>query len=88
MSSTFKSIDIEEAAGVMKLISTESDKAKEAVRNVMRSPDRLTHWQGNRRRQFDSQVVSDMRQLQNAILMIDEAAKKIREAIQSFTQAD
>jgi len=49
---------------------------------------RLTHWQGNRRRQFDSQVVSDMQQLQNATLMIDEAAKKIRDAIQSFTQAD
>jgi len=72
----------------MNSISTESEKAKEAVRNVMRSPDRLTHWQGNRRRKFDSQVVSDMQRLQNAILMIDDAAKEIRKTIQFFIDAD
>jgi uncharacterized protein YukE len=88
MSSTLKSIDTEEASRVMTSIIQESDKAREAVRNVMKSPDQLTRWQGNRRRQFDSQVAADMKNLQNAITMIDEAAKKIRDAINSFTNAD
>ena len=88
MSSTFKSIDTEEADRVMRSITQESEKAREAVRNVMKSPDQLTRWQGNRRRQFDAQVAADMQKLQNAIIVIDEAAKKIREAIISFTNAD
>jgi len=70
------------------LIFQEIEKAREVVQNVMRSPDQLTRWQGNRRRQFDSQVAADMQKLQNAIIMIDDAANKIREAINSFTNAD
>jgi hypothetical protein len=88
MSSTVKSIDTEEAERVMRSISQESEKAREAVRNVMKSPDQPTRWQGNRRRQFDSQVAADMQILQNAIITIDDAANKIREAINSFTNAN
>jgi uncharacterized protein YukE len=88
MSDSIKSIDTEEANRVMRAITQESGKAREAVQNVMKSPDQLVHWQGNRRRQFDSQVAADMQKLQNAIIMIDDAANKIREAINSFTNAD
>ncbi len=87
-SSTFKSIDTEEADRVMKSISLESEKAKEAVKKVMRSPDQLVHWQGNRRRRFDNQISMDMQKLQNAVMMIDDAAKRIREAIIAFRSAD
>ena len=54
MSDSIKSIDTEEANRVMRAITQESGKAREAVQNVMKSPDQLVHWQGNRRRQFDS----------------------------------
>ena len=83
-----KSLDTDEADQIQKMIMDESEKAKQAVRNVMNSPQRFTHWQGNRRRRFDQQVAVDMQQLQNAITMIDEAANKIKAAIIAFEQAD
>ncbi len=88
MSTNYKSIDIQEAESVARLITLESEKAREAIRNVMKSPERLTHWQGNRRRQFDSQIAVDMSKLQNAIVLIDDAANKIKLAIESFIGAD
>lgn len=85
---SFKSLDTEEANQVQQMIMDESDKAKQAVRNVMNSPQRLTRWQGNRRRKFEQQVADNMRQLENAMTMIDEAARRIKEAIVAFTEAD
>jgi uncharacterized protein YukE len=85
---SLKSIDTEEAEQIQKMIMDESEKAKQSVQNVMNSPQRFTRWEGNRRRKFEQQVSVDMQQLKNAMAMIDDAAKKINQAIVAFTNAD
>ena len=62
--------------------------AKEAIQRVIQSPGQLTDFKGNRRRQFDETIASEIKRLQNALVAIDEVALQLRTAIEKFEIAD
>ena len=86
--SSTKSIDTEEAASAMRMINEQSTIAQEAIARVKNSPSQVPTWQGNRRQQFDEAVQEDMRRLDQAVQLIDQAAERIRVAIERFSAAD
>jgi hypothetical protein len=84
----FKGIDTEEATVAKQLIMDQSSIAKDAIKQVKESPTRLPSWKGNLKQRFEESVQEDMRKLDQATVLIDEAAERIRTAIERFSAAD
>lgn len=80
-----KTINIEEAEHIKYMIMAESEKAKQAVQNVMNLLQSYTRWEGAFPK-FDQKVNASKQQLEHATAMIDEAASKIEAAILDFTE--
>ena len=77
-----------QATTVKDMIEKQSIIAKEAIQRVIQSPGQLTDFKGNRRRQFDETIASEIKRLQNALVAIDEVALQLRTAIEKFEIAD
>ena len=87
MSSGKISVDPAEAQSVINTINRESENAKTAIRNVMKSRDSLTNFQGPRAVRFKQETQDEMSRLTNAMQVIDECAKKLKMAVDDIVRA-
>jgi hypothetical protein len=76
MGDDFVSVSRSEAESIIKMLKTQSNAAKDAIKKVMDARNNLTKFRGSRAEQFKENTENQMRKLMTALDAIDVLAKE------------